>query len=84
MSTDGTEENNQIPSPESPVTEEVQEEQTPVIAQVEEVAIESETNSTLSSSNEQTEITASDEGEGLSKGFNFIYLLHISILTFLH
>lgn len=84
MSTDGTEENNQIPSPESPVTEEVQEEQTPVIAQVEEVAVESETNSTLSSSNEQTEITASDEGEGLSKGFNFIYLLRISILTFLH
>ncbi|KAI5441977.1 polyprotein of EF-Ts, chloroplastic isoform X2 [Lathyrus oleraceus] len=67
LNKDGTEENNQIPSPESPVTEEVQEEQTPVIAQVEEVAVESETNSTLSSSNEQTEITASDEGEGLSK-----------------
>ncbi|XP_058722373.1 polyprotein of EF-Ts, chloroplastic-like isoform X1 [Vicia villosa] len=47
---------------ESPATEEVQEEQTPVAAQVEEVAIGSETNSTLSSSNEQTDITASDEG----------------------
>ncbi|CAK8533964.1 unnamed protein product [Lathyrus sativus] len=56
------EENNQIPSPESPPTEEVQEKQTPVAAEVEEVAIASETNSTLSSSNEQTEITASDEG----------------------
>ncbi|KAL5079730.1 hypothetical protein RYX36_008151 [Vicia faba] len=46
---------------ESPATEEVQEEQTPVAAQVEEVAIASETNSSLSSSNEQTDVTASDE-----------------------
>ncbi|PNY07571.1 elongation factor Ts [Trifolium pratense] len=60
-----TEENDQVPSPESPATEEVQE-QIPVAAQVEEekeeVANASETNSSLSSSNEQTDITALDEG----------------------
>lgn len=44
------------------VTEEVQEEQTPVAAHVEEVAIASETNS-ISNSTEET--------EGSSKGFNF-------------
>ncbi|GAU12297.1 hypothetical protein TSUD_142060 [Trifolium subterraneum] len=59
--TDVTEENDQVPSPESPATEEVQE-QTPVAAQVEDVVVASETNSSLSSSNGQTGITASDEG----------------------
>ena len=61
--TDVTEDNDQVPSPESPATEEVQE-QTPVSAQVEDeaVAIASETNSSLSNSNGQTGITASDEG----------------------
>jgi hypothetical protein len=71
QSADVIEETNQLPSPESPATEEVQE-QTPVSAQVEDeaVAIASETNSTLSNSNGQTGITASDEGS--SKGFHFI------------
>jgi len=53
-------------------------EQTPVSAQVEDeaVAIASETNSSLSNSNGQTGITASDEG--LSKGFHFISHFSIS------
>lgn len=53
LNKDVTEENNQVPSPESPATEEVQE-QTPVSAQVEDeaVAIASETNSNLSASDE--------------------------------
>jgi len=52
-------------------TEEVQE-QTPIVAQVEdeEVAIASETNISLSNSNGQIGVTASDEGS--SKGLNFI------------
>jgi phosphoribosyl-ATP pyrophosphohydrolase len=65
LSTDVKEENDQVPSPESPTTEEVQE-QIPVAAQVEEekeeVAVASETSST----------TALDEGS--SKGFHFILL----------
>jgi len=76
LSADVTEENNQVPSPESPATEEVQE-QTPVSAQVEDeaVAIASETSSTLS---------ASDEGS--SKGSHFILFAsyfnsHFSILN---
>ncbi|PNY01743.1 elongation factor Ts, partial [Trifolium pratense] len=59
-SKDETAANDQVPSPESPATEEVQE-QIPVAAQVEDVSIASETNSSLSSSNGQTGITASDE-----------------------
>lgn len=82
LSTDGTEESDQVPAPESPATEVVNtidnikeevQEQTPVVEQVEDevVAIASETDSTLSNSNGQTGITASDEG--LSKGIiNFI------------
>ena len=67
--TDVTEESDQVPSPESPVTEEVQE-QTPVAAptQVEEVAIASETN-IISNSNGQTE--GSSEGLNLYMYFNF-------------
>ena len=55
LSTDVTEENDQVSFPESPATEEVQE-QTPIVAQVEdeEVAIASETNNSLSKSNGQT------------------------------
>lgn len=54
------------------VTEEVQEEQTPVAAQVEEVAIASETNS-ISNSNGQT--------KGSSEGFNFSRPMIILILS---
>ena len=71
LSTDVTEVNDQVPSPENPATEEVQE-QTPIVAQVEgeEVAVASETDNNISNSNGQTVITASDDG--LSKGCNFI------------
>jgi len=67
--TDVTEERDQVPSPESPVTEEVQE-QTLVAAptQVEEVAIASETN-IISNSNGQIE--GSSEGLNLYMYFNF-------------
>lgn len=54
------------------VIEEVQEEQTPVAAQIEEVAIASETNS-ISNSNGQT--------EGSSKGFNFSHSMIILLLS---
>lgn len=77
LSTDGTEENDQVPSPESPATEVVKEPvaeevQEPVAAQVEdeEVMIASEENSSLSNSNGQTGITTSDQGS--SKGLNVI------------
>ena len=69
--TDLTEESDQVPSPESPATEEVQEEQTPVTAQVEEVAIASETNR-ISNSNEQTE--GSGEGFNLSRPMIILFL----------
>ncbi|XP_004513015.1 polyprotein of EF-Ts, chloroplastic isoform X2 [Cicer arietinum] len=73
LNEDGTEESDQVPAPESPATEVVNtidnikeevQEQTPVVEQVEDevVAIASETDSTLSNSNGQTGITASDEG----------------------
>jgi hypothetical protein len=70
--TDVTEESDQVPSPESPATEEVQDEQTPVTAQVEEVAIASETNR-ISNSGGQT--------EGSSKGFNFSRLMIVLFLS---